>query len=115
MISLNKIDGVQNIHVLEFCGTSTDFPLPIGWYKNMFIENGSRFHNMTNGEIWMYDQENQNWINQGKITNDGTCDDCPPDTAIRLSNAESQLASAQNQLNNVVEKVDGIEQGIVEL
>ncbi len=61
MVSVNKIGGKANERVMELSGLSTDVK-PIGEVDGVKIVNGSEFIEMDTCNVFMYDEENQRWL-----------------------------------------------------
>lgn len=57
----SDVEGKRAPH--EFFGLSTD-EKPIGKLGNVKIANGSVFIEMDTKKIYMYDEENQTWLEQ---------------------------------------------------
>jgi hypothetical protein len=61
MISINQIGNVSNDRILELNGLSTD-EKPVGEVNGEKIVNGSTYFEMDTCNLFMYDAENQRWI-----------------------------------------------------
>lgn len=61
MISINQIGNISNDRVLELIGLSTD-EKPIGKIDGEKIVNGSSFFEMDTCNVFMYDEENNRWL-----------------------------------------------------
>lgn len=59
MVTIDKIGGAQNTKSIEMKGLSID-EKPI----NEDIVNGSTFYEMDTQELFMFDEQNQQWIRQ---------------------------------------------------
>lgn len=59
--STNNIIGQRMPY--EFYGLSTD-EKPIGHFEGVEVVNGSYFYEMDTKKIYMFDEENQTWIEQ---------------------------------------------------
>ena len=61
MVSICSIGEKANDRVLELAGLSTDAK-PIGEVDGVRIINGSTFIEMDTCNVFMYDEENQRWL-----------------------------------------------------
>lgn len=61
MVSISKVGDKSNDRVLELSGLSTDVK-PIGEVDGVKLVNGSTFFEMDTCNVFMYDAENQRWL-----------------------------------------------------
>lgn len=58
MVTLDKVGGQFTTNCAEFKGLSTDTK------PTDNVPNGSTFYEMNTGKIFMFDEENETWIEQ---------------------------------------------------
>ncbi len=61
MVSIGKIGEQANDRILEVVALSTDIK-PIGEIDGVRIVNGSKYIEMDTGSVFIYDEENQRWL-----------------------------------------------------
>lgn len=63
MVSIDYFRGIKNTEAMDLMGKSTD-EKPIEYFESHKIKNASTFYEMDTRKVFLYDEEDNVWIEQ---------------------------------------------------